>query len=256
MYGSVHASATQQGLVVGIDDGIQGEDRDSAIDYFHHLDSLPENTARKAMRIDIIFGLPIRGYPWYERGMETVRAFIAVDIGKEIRARLDELQRRLKKVHADVRWVNPRNMHLTLVFLGNLPIEKVGAVKDVVEKACRDRHAFALAAQGTGFFGKPKHPRVVWAGLADCPPLLDLQGGIAQGLHTAGIPFDSKPFAPHLTLGRFREPDRHTGPLLERIEKYREAGLGTALIDHVEFIQSVLTPRGAEYTELHRAALA
>ena len=57
--------------------------------------------------------------------MNSVRAFIAVDVGEEIRAHLDGLQRKLKKVHANVRWVKPGNIHLTLAFLGNLPAESL-----------------------------------------------------------------------------------------------------------------------------------
>jgi 2'-5' RNA ligase len=61
--------------------------------------------------------------------METVRAFIAVDLGDEIREKLDGLQRKLKKVHAHARWVKPRDMHLTLAFLGDLPVEKISPLK-------------------------------------------------------------------------------------------------------------------------------
>lgn len=187
--------------------------------------------------------------------METVRAFIAVDIGDEIRDRLDELQRRLRKVHANVRWVKPQTIHLTLAFLGDVPVEQVDAIRKTLDQACAGHPAFELEAAGTGFFGKPGYPRVVWAGISDCPLLLKLQGRIAQGLHDAGIEFDNKPFSPHLTLGRVKGIDHHTGPLLEKIGKYREAELGTTRIDRVELIQSELTPRGAEYTILHQAGL-
>lgn len=187
--------------------------------------------------------------------MVTVRAFIAVDIGDEIRGKLDELQRKLKKVHSNVRWVNPRSIHLTLAFLGDVPAEQIDSLTKVLDQACKGLVAFDLAAAGTGFFGKAKYPRVVWAGVAECPPLMKLQERIVQGLHNAGIAFDNKPFSPHLTLGRVKGIDHHTGPLLEKIEKYKDADLGTTRIDHVELIRSELTPRGAEYAVLHRVAL-
>lgn len=187
--------------------------------------------------------------------MKTVRAFIAVDIGDEIRGRLDELQRKLKKVHSTVRWTKPNAMHLTLAFLGDLPIEKIDPLKMALDHACRKTACFKLVAAGVGTFGRPRHPRVVWAGIAACPPLMQLQNKILEGLCSVEIDFDSKPFTPHLTLGRVKGIDHHTAPLLEKIEKYRDAPIGSTRIDHVELIQSELTPRGAEHTVLHRSAL-
>ncbi len=186
--------------------------------------------------------------------METMRAFIAADIGAEIREKLDELQRKLKKVHANVRWVKPRSMHLTLVFLGDTPAEQIEPIKHILDQACHDRPAFDLEIGGTGYFGSQRHPRVVWAGVADCPPLMEQQARIVQRLNDAGIQFDDKPFSPHLTLGRIKGIDQHTGPLLEKIGNYQTRPLGTTRIDCMELIQSVLTPHGAEYTVLHRAA--
>jgi 2'-5' RNA ligase len=188
--------------------------------------------------------------------METVRLFTAIDIGEEIRARLDELQRRLKKVHANVRWTRPKSIHLTLTFLGDVPIDKIDSVKAAIDLACRGIKCFELQAAGTGTFGRPGHPRVVWAGIAACPPLTSLQQKIAEGLAHAEVDFDPKPFSPHLTFGRVKGIDRHTKPLLEKTEKYRDAPMGSTCVDHVELIQSTLTPHGAEYTVLHKAALA
>ncbi len=187
--------------------------------------------------------------------MQTVRAFLAVDIGDDIRGHLDELQRKLKKVHANVRWVKPRNMHLTLVFLGDIPVEQIGTIKQALDQACGPQTAFGIQACGTGTFGKAKHPRVIWAGIADCPPLMELQGRLVQGLHDIGMELESRPFSPHLTLGRVKSIDQHTGPLLEKIEKYEAMELGENRIDHVALMASTLTPHGAEYEILHRVEL-
>ncbi len=187
--------------------------------------------------------------------METVRAFIAVEVGEEICRKLDELQRKLKKVHANVHWVKPRNMHLTLVFLGDIPIEQIGTIKQAIDQACGQRSAFGIQACGTGTFGKAKHPRVIWAGIADCPPLMKLQSRLVQGLHDIGMALESRPFAPHLTLGRVKGIDQHICPLLQKIEKFAAEELGKNRIDHVALMASTLTPHGAEYEVLHRVEL-
>ena len=187
--------------------------------------------------------------------METARAFIAVDIGDEIRGRLDALQRTLKKVHSNVRWTQPKNMHLTLAFLGDVPIAELDRVTSVFDRACRGVEAFKLKANGIGTFGKPHHPRVIWAGLAACPALTALQLQVGEALLAAEIVFDPKPFSPHLTLGRVKSIDRHTQPLLGTLEKYAEMAFGSVLVSGVELMKSELMPHGVKYAVLHRTAL-
>lgn len=187
--------------------------------------------------------------------METVRAFIAVDIGDEIRGKLDELQRKLKKVHADVRWVKPRRIHLTLAFLGNVAVEKLDPLKSTLDHSCQGLGAFEVEVAGTGTFGHPKHPRVVWTGIADCPPLLNLQRKVVDALLRAEVEFDNKPFAPHLTLGRVKSYDKHIESLLGKLEKVKGTSFGKVRVSEVELIKSELTPHGSEYEILHRVNL-
>ncbi|NNJ70124.1 MAG: RNA 2',3'-cyclic phosphodiesterase [Kiritimatiellales bacterium] len=186
--------------------------------------------------------------------METIRAFIAVDIGDELRAHLDGLQRRLKKVHADVRWVKPPDMHLTLAFLGALPVEQITPLQVLLDGGLQQIGPFELTAAGTGYYGRRGQPRTIWAGVEDCPPLKALQQRIAELLEAGGIEFDRKPFSPHLTLGRVKGRN-HTESLLGKLEKYKAVELGRARITTVELIQSLLKPHGVEYGVLHRVAL-
>ncbi len=185
----------------------------------------------------------------------TMRVFIAIDIGDEIRGRLDELQRKLKKVHANVRWVKPKKIHLTLAFLGTLSVERIEPLKAALDQALAGLKAFDLEAVGTGFFGKSNRPRVLWAGIAENKALMKLQRRTVEALHAQGIEFDNKPFSPHLTLGRVKVPD-HTESLLGKIEKYRDEQLGQTRVAAIELIQSRPVPHGTEYEVLHRTKLA
>jgi len=182
--------------------------------------------------------------------MDTVRAFIAVDIGDEIRGKLDELQRKLKKTPANVRWIKPQNIHLTLAFLGDVPAQTLPSLKAALDETVQGLGPFELEAAGTGFFGRPNRPRVLWAGMVDCPPLMELQNKIVGALQTSEIEFDNKPFSPHLTLGRIKAPN-HTESLLAKLEKYKDELLGQTRIDAAQLIQSELKPHGAEYGVLH-----
>lgn len=187
--------------------------------------------------------------------METIRAFIAIDIGDGIRQRLDELQRKLKKTHAQVRWVKPANMHLTLAFLGEIDSERIAPLETALVDVLRRTESFELKVEGTGFFGKPSRPRVIWAGIAECPPLLDAHKRTVQAVEAAGIELDGKPFSPHLTLGRVKGQG-HTESLMQKVETYKAVELGQTSVQSVELIQSTLTPRGAEYKTFKRVPLS
>ena len=186
--------------------------------------------------------------------METIRAFIAVDIGDGIRGKLDELQRKLKMSHANIRWVKPQNIHLTLAFLGDIPIQKLPPLKTALDENIHGLGPFELEAEGTGYFGRPNRLRVIWAGIVDCPPLMELYRKTIGALQATQIGFDDKPFSPHLTLGRVKASN-HTDSLLAKLEKYKNEPLGQNRINAVQLIQSQLKPRGAEYTVLHRTTL-
>ena len=154
-----------------------------------------------------------------------------------------------------MRWVKPQNIHLTLAFLGDLPIEKLPPLKSALDGSIPGMEPFELEAAGTGFFGRPSRPRVVWAGIADCPPLMQLQQRTVYALQRANIDFDAKPFSPHLTLGRVKALDHHTESLLAKLEKYKDEPVGQAHIGAVQLIQSELKSGGAEYNVLHRVPL-
>jgi len=187
--------------------------------------------------------------------METIRAFIAIDIGDGIRNRLDGLQRKLKKTHAEVRWVKPANIHLTLAFLGDINAGQVDPLEKALADALQGTKPFEFQAEGIGFFGKPSRPRVIWAGMAACPPLVEVQRRTVRAVESVGIQLDGKPFAPHLTLGRVKGPG-HTESLMQKIEKYKAVELGLTLVQSVELIQSTLTPCGAEYKTFKRVPLS
>lgn len=186
--------------------------------------------------------------------METARCFIAVDIDHAVRKELAKLQQRLKRAHADVKWVKPENIHLTLAFLGNVPIDEIRPLEATMDSNLQGQDKFNMTFAGTGSFGKPRHPRVVWAGINDSPPLMELQRKVVAALQEANVAFDEKPFSPHLTIGRVKS-SKHAAELIDELEKEKDTELGSVEISEVLLIKSVLAPGGAEYSVLHRTAL-
>lgn len=179
-----------------------------------------------------------------------IRAFLGIDLPPEVRGAL-QVQQFLLPLP---RKVEPENLHLTLVFLGDCPEPALEAAHEGFE-ALR-APAFSLALQGLGLFGKDK-PRTAWAGIAPSPDLLHLQAKVETIARRAGCPVDGRKFTPHVTLGRFPPPPPAEAMRLERAIAMGQ-GFRTDPWDVTELTlwQSHLSAKGARYDVLARYPLA
>ena len=92
----------------------------------------------------------------------------------------------------------PSSMHLTLAFVGDVPREQVEILRSLVPTLRGT--AFRLVLDRVGLW---RHNGIAWAGPSDVPaPLTALRDAAEQVLDRAGIPFDRRPFRPHVTLAR------------------------------------------------------
>ena len=180
---------------------------------------------------------------------------MAVAISDAVRCKLTEIQARLKQTGADIGWIAPANIHLTILFLGTVFESQASALAAATDEIASAYQPCTLEVKGLGYFGRAQSPRVIWAGLTgNLQPLLVLQGEIAAAAKRTGIFPDAKPFHPHLTIGRVRSA-RNVGALLTVLEPCRDTAFGTITIDRVLLMKSELTARGAIYTLLHESRL-
>ncbi len=185
-----------------------------------------------------------------------LRLFIAVDLDDKNRRKLEGAIEDLRHIPARVKWVDPSRMHLTLVFIGSTPTENLGQVKDAVSRSVKDMAPFECSLKGLGFFGSPRSPRVIWAGLAgETDPLRRIRGNLEGELTKAEVDFDRKDFRPHLTLGRVKSR-KGTQELVERIQKMADLDLGVLQVDSVTLFESRLEPGGAVHLARHEAPLS
>ncbi|HJX12643.1 MAG TPA: RNA 2',3'-cyclic phosphodiesterase [Dehalococcoidales bacterium] len=186
--------------------------------------------------------------------MEDIRSFIAVELTPEIKLALARLQDHLKAGYrAPVRWVAPENIHLTLKFLGNVSPGLTGSVTTALEKAAAGMRPLHLEVTGLGVFPNPRRVQIVWVGMAgELESLGRLQQRIESGLAHLGFKAESRPFTPHLTLGRVREsatPDERQ-ELGWFIAKSTFQGGGPLEVGAVYLMRSRLTPEGPVYSRL------
>jgi len=189
--------------------------------------------------------------------MRTVRAFICVELSDDARERLGAIQSDLKGEGARVAWVAPSNVHLTLAFLGDVDEGRVLEISAALDAASSVTRPFALALGAAGAFPSLARPRVFWVGLGGgVGALRDLQRRVAAELRARTIEWDEKPFSPHATLGRVKDPrDPAVARVARALDAARVAPVEFAVKD-VVLMRSELLPAGARYTPLHVAPLS
>jgi len=192
----------------------------------------------------------------------SIRTFLAIELPDEVRAYLAECQACLKGVGANVKWTRPEQIHLTLVFLGNVPVADVPALVEAVRTAVAPFGPAALRATGTGQFPPGGAPRVVWVGVETrSGDLAGLQQAVAEATGPFAEKHENRRFHPHLTLGRVRfGRGRSGGPgdvrSLSRAVAEMAGAKGPEFeAAEVVLFQSDLGPRGPAYTPLARIGL-
>src|SRR5262245_32157842 len=143
--------------------------------------------------------------------MARLRTFIAVELEKGIRSRCVALQQSLGRSGGEVKWVEPDNIHVTLLFLGEVDEREVHELCRAVCETCSGFEPFALSVEGLGCFPNARRPRVVWVGVgAGAARLVALHDALETPLLELGCyRREERRYTPHVTLGRVKS-DRPT----------------------------------------------
>jgi len=188
--------------------------------------------------------------------MARIRTFIAVDLAAGVKERLTALQEQLGRSGSGVKWTRAENLHLTLLFLGEVDELDVVAICRLVQQRARRHAPFALEVAGLGAFPNLRRPKVLWAGIAEgvadlCALHADLETGLLElGCYRR----EDREYTPHLTLGRLSHDDRadEWAPILTKHIDWRG---GTSPVDEVLVMASEMRNGGPEYSVLGRGPL-
>jgi 2'-5' RNA ligase len=187
---------------------------------------------------------------------QRLRTFVAVDLGKPLRDRLVSLQENLAGSGAEVKWVEVENLHVTLLFLGEVDMRESPAVCRAVSVVCGRHERFSLGVETVGCFPNPRRPRVIWAGIgAGAPALVALHDALEPPLQELGCyRREERQYTPHITLGRVKS-DRSADLLAAALTKQAKWRGGEVEVQELLVMSSELTPKGPEYTILSRGKL-
>lgn len=158
---------------------------------------------------------------------------------------------------SSVRWVPPKNIHLTLKFLGDVSQVDVKTLTQILRTEAESCPAFDIAVGGLGSFPNSKRARVLLIKIQAPAELDALQRGIESACTRAGFRPETRPFSPHLTIGRVRRGVTSPGQtkIHETLNGIKIDSLGTARVDSVHLFKSELQPSGAIYKSLFTAPL-
>jgi len=186
-----------------------------------------------------------------------MRLFVAIDVDREARERLVAEQRRVRSLVGDassLKWTAEELMHVTLVFIGNVPDARGDEVLAAAAESITGVGPFRAVFGGLGIFPPRGAPRVLWAGVIEGAEQMARVREVVKGrVGQLGLPTEDRPFHAHVTLGRWRDGRPRDRRAVEDIRgsdriafcEVREAAL----------YQSRLSSSGPAYTVLARSRL-
>ena len=191
--------------------------------------------------------------------MTLLRVFIAVEIPLPIRQAIHDQTESLRAALGRdlVRWVPLENMHLTLKFLGDVSPANMKFITQMLTAETKNCAPFSMQIGGLGSFPTSRRTRIIWIGIHAPATLTSLQHGIESAAARLGYEAETRPFSPHLTIGRVRQQVSASDQQKVRaaLEQSQVGMLGNADVAAVHLFQSDLKPSGAEYTRLFSAPL-
>lgn len=184
-----------------------------------------------------------------------LRSFIAIEIPHLIQESIFALTSKIRQEYPKpgIRWVPINNIHLTLKFLGDVPLKNLELLKRSLACEINRLESFSIPFSKTGIFPNINKPRIIWIGFNHLQNMIELRELVEITASKLGFQTEGRPFFPHITLGRFS--DNYSVTTIHSILSDLNA-LDLSFVDPVEInsikiFKSDLKPKGPEYTIIH-----
>jgi 2'-5' RNA ligase len=182
-----------------------------------------------------------------------MRVFIAIDVSDSAKRHLAREIERGRVESPDSKWVTGTELHVTLVFIGNVTEPQGEEILRIMTSVASKHRAMRLSLGGGGSFGASAHPHVLFSTLeGDVERLNDVQRDLATALE--GIaPKEARTFTPHVTLARSKERRGDVG-LAKALAAIKASPKDPFVVGELVLYRSDTRPTGATYVRLGRAA--
>ena len=177
--------------------------------------------------------------------MEIYRLFICVNLSDILKEQISEYLYSARRNYRTIKWVRPENLHITLKFLGDTPVNKVDKIKEILSYVAESNSEFTLELSGTGVFPGLNRPRVVWLGISGgVKNLKEIRNSLGEEMEKIGFPMENRDFKGHITLGRVKRFEKKFKGILQDIQLdklYRQQ------VKSIDLMKSTLLPGGPVY---------
>ena len=188
--------------------------------------------------------------------MKKIRTFIAFDLPDDILEIIGETQKKLNKNGLRLKWLPVSNIHLTIKFIGDMPINRVENVTEMMAVSAGNFGPISIFARSMGVFPGLRRPNVLWLGIDGAlDRLVTFQQALDTNLASIGLPPEKRPFRGHLTIGRVKGKI-NTERLKDCLRFYYDFQARRFALEKIKLYQSELKPTGAEYTCLKSVSLS
>ncbi|HDI78196.1 MAG TPA: RNA 2',3'-cyclic phosphodiesterase [Desulfobacteraceae bacterium] len=185
-----------------------------------------------------------------------IRSFLAFELPEFVKEELSGLIRSFNRGISKVRWVKRENMHLTVLFLGNISEETIPAMAQDISDICKRFSPFIVRMEGVGCFPNLRNPKVIWVGIdGEIERMAKFHESLIMNLSKYGIKQENRTYRPHLTLGRVKGNSNIKDRMVGMISKGRDITDKEFILQELVLFKSDLRPRGPLYTKLNSWSL-
>lgn len=175
-----------------------------------------------------------------------MRTFISIDLDEELREAVKRVQESLSEAEADVKFVKPENLHLTVKFIGE--VHETREIESALSRVVKNFTPFKISLESVGFFGSPRHARTLWIGVHEGKEkLVNLIKALNDSL--SHLRREKRKHEPHLTIGRVKS-SQNMEKLLHMIKGVAHVKLGEMLVKEIKLKESALHAGGPVYSDL------
>lgn len=183
--------------------------------------------------------------------------FFCIELPQNIRELLTSVQAKIDHPGLPIKWVEPYNLHITLLFLGELAPHYLPVMETAVLPRVSRIPPYMVSLDKLGFFPNSQKPKVIWVGIDEGrDDTIKLHDIIVEALATGAIrgKAEGHRFFPHITLGRIRE-SRQGSCNRGSIRLQTSIPKTSFKVDYVTLMRSDLTAKGPIYRPVFNAPL-